>query len=196
MNLPNKISCFRMLLVPIIVVFSIIPVFTQTINFEFLGVQVFFSYNQLIVLILFLVASISDFFDGYIARKYNLITSFGKFMDPIADKLLVNTLLLLFLWRGDANVIAIILMIGRDIVVDGLRLAASGQGNVMAAGMSGKVKTVLQMMAIVIILLQNFPFASFNIPMDEITLWLATLASLYSGFIYFKMNKKVILESM
>lgn len=196
MNLPNKISCFRMLLVPIIVVFSIIPVFTQTINFEFLGVQVFFSYNQLIVLILFLVASISDFFDGYIARKYNLITSFGKFMDPIADKLLVNTLLLLFLWRGDANVIAIILMIGRDIVVDGLRLAASGQGNVMAAGMSGKVKTVLQMMAIVIILLQNFPFASFNIPMDEITLWLATLASLYSGFVYFKLNKKVILESM
>lgn len=196
MNLPNKISCFRMLLVPIIVVFSIIPVFTQTINFEFLGVQVIFSYNQLIVLILFLVASISDFFDGYIARKHNLITSFGKFMDPIADKLLVNTLLLLFLWRGDANEIAIILMIGRDIVVDGLRLAASGQGNVMAAGMSGKVKTVLQMMAIVIILLQNFPFASFNIPMDEITLWLATLASLYSGFVYFKLNKKVILESM
>ncbi len=134
--------------------------------------------------------------DGQIARKRNLITSFGKFLDPIADKMLVNTILILLVSTHEANVVAVLLMTARDLIVDGLRLAAASEGSVVSAGFYGKLKTVLQMIAILLLLLCNWPFSYLHIPMAEIMLWAATAASLYSGWIYFEKLKKYVLKSM
>jgi CDP-diacylglycerol--glycerol-3-phosphate 3-phosphatidyltransferase len=146
--------------------------------------------------LLFAAASITDFLDGQIARKNNLITSFGKFADPIADKLLVNTLLILMVYMHKASIIAVLLMIARDLMVDGLRMVASQQGKVVSAGIFGKIKTVLQMFAIATLLLQNWPFSSIGLPVSTILLWAATLMSLYSGYVYFMKLKKYVFESM
>ena len=151
---------------------------------------------DLIVLVLFAVASFTDFLDGNIARKRNLITSFGKFIDPIADKLLVNTMFILFAVSGVVSVIPVIIMIWRDTIVDGLRMNASKSGVVVAAGMAGKLKTVLQMFAIIFLLMHNVPFAFFHLPVADILVWCATLASVVSGIKYFMELKGIIMETM
>ena len=192
MNLPNKLTILRILLVPVIVaLYMLIPADTGVVDqVSGLGAR------NIIVLILFAVASLTDMLDGKIARKHNLITSFGKFLDPIADKMLVNTVLILMVYYHEANVVAVLLMIGRDLIVDGLRLSAATSGKVVAAGIWGKAKTVLQMAAIIILLLKNWPFVYIGFPAGSICLWLATAASLYSGWIYFVKLKKYVLETM
>ena len=192
MNLPNKLTILRILMVPVIVVLYLaVPADTGVINqASGLGLR------NILVLILFALASLTDMLDGKIARKYNLITSFGKFLDPIADKMLVNTVLILLVYFHQANVVAVLLMIARDLIVDGLRLSAASSGKVVAAGSWGKAKTVLQMAAIILLLLNNWPFVYIGLPAASICLWLATLASLYSGWIYFVKLKKYVMETM
>ena len=126
MNLPNKLTMLRMALVPVYLVL----------------LSVGLDWAALVV---FAAASITDALDGKIARKHHLITNFGKFMDPIADKLLTHTAFILLCAMGRLNVVACIIFIAREFVVSGLRLVAVEQGHVIAAGMSGKIKTVLQM---------------------------------------------------
>lgn len=126
LNLPNKLTLLRM---------ALVPVYLVLIAFGF-------DWPALIV---FAIASLTDLFDGKIARKYNLVTNFGKFMDPIADKLLTHTAFIMLCGMGRLNVVACIIFIAREFVVSGLRLVAVEQGHVIAAGMSGKIKTVLQM---------------------------------------------------
>lgn len=192
MNLPNKLTVLRILLVPVVVIcYLCIPA-----DWYVLVPACGLSGRNLIVFILFALASLTDMLDGQIARKRNMITTFGKFLDPIADKMLVNTILILLVSTGSANVVAVLLMTARDLIVDGLRLAASSEGEVVSAGFSGKLKTVLQMIAILLLLLNNWPFFYLHIPMDQIMLWAATAASLYSGWIYFQKLKKYILKSM
>jgi CDP-diacylglycerol---glycerol-3-phosphate 3-phosphatidyltransferase len=139
MNLPNKLSIVRMILVPIIVLVMIFPyaqfdIAIPVYNVEFVTI----SLLNIIVLILFAIASATDFIDGYIARKYNLITSFGKFIDPIADKMLVNTMFILFVFQGIVPVVAVLIMIWRDTIVDGIRMVSSGKGVVVAAAILEK----------------------------------------------------------
>lgn len=196
MNLPNKLSLFRILLVPVIAVLYLLPVEMETIVLAFRGVEVMIDPMDLIVLLLFAIASFTDFLDGNIARKRNLVTSFGKFIDPIADKLLVNTMLILFAVSGVVSVIPVIIMIWRDTIVDGLRMNASKSGVVVAAGMAGKLKTVLQMFAIIFLLLHNMPFAFFHLPVTDILVWCATVASVVSGLKYFMELKGIIMETM
>ena len=138
MNLPNKLTVLRVILVPFFVFFL-------------LGADWIGSFSPYIALIIFIVASLTDMLDGKIARKYNLITNFGKFMDPIADKLLTHTAFIMLTAIGRLNVAACIIFIAREFVVSGLRLCAVEQGHVIAAGMSGKIKTVLQMMLVVVL---------------------------------------------
>ena len=126
LNLPNKLTMLRMALVPVYLVLLA------------------FGFNWL-ALIVFAVASITDLLDGKIARKHGLVTNFGKFMDPIADKMLTHTAFIMLCAMGRLNVVACIIFVAREFVVSGLRLVAVEQGHVIAAGMSGKVKTVLQM---------------------------------------------------
>ena len=137
MNLPNKLTLLRVALVPL-----------------YLVLLWFFDNDksmQIWPLLVFALASLTDLLDGYIARSRNLITNFGKFMDPIADKLLTHTAFIMLTAIGRLNVTACIIFIAREFVVSGLRLCAVEQGHVIAAGMSGKIKTVLQMMLVVVL---------------------------------------------
>lgn len=192
MNLPNKLTMVRIALVPLVVIVYL----CIDDNFWVMDETSGLAFRDVLVFIIFATASITDMLDGMIARKYRLITSFGKFVDPIADKLLVNTVLIMLAYTHQANIIAVLLMIARDLFVDGLRMTAASQGKVVSAGFYGKLKTVLQMVAIVFLLLKNWPFSYLGLPVDQILLWAATLASLYSGYIYFMKLKKYILESM
>lgn len=195
MNLPNKLSMFRILLVPLIA--GIFLWFKGTVSVvSYHDVVMEISMTNIMVLVLFIIASFTDFLDGYIARKKGLITSFGKFIDPIADKLLVNTMFILFAVEGNVPVIAVLLMIWRDMMVDGMRMNASASGKVVAAGIMGKIKTVLQMVTIIVILLNNIPFGFFQLPMDMILLWSAVIVSLVSGLQYFMKLKDILMESM
>lgn len=196
MNLPNKLSLFRVALVPVIALIFLFVQLDECFHVDTVEPSVIFYWQDVLVLVLFAVASFTDFLDGRIARSRNLITSFGKFVDPIADKLLVNTMLILFACSGTISVIPVLLMIWRDMVVDGLRMNASARGRVVAAGMLGKLKTVLQMLALLCLMLKNLPFALWGIPMADILLWAATLVSLISGGDYFIKLKDIVMESM
>lgn len=204
MNLPNKITVFRMAMVVVIWLAMLFP-------YSSLGIEVPYIFGEVnlvyfIVFWLFVVASFSDFLDGHIARKYNLVTNFGKFMDPIADKLLVDGLLIILLvpsiTPADASiqmaipVIATLIMIARDLIVDVIRLIAASQSRILAANIFGKIKTVLQMVAIPLVLLNDWPFVLFDgeINIALIVVYLATLASLLSGIIYVYQNRDVLRE--
>lgn len=191
MNLPNKLTVFRMILVPIIVCIYVFP-FGGDLN---IAGQVL-PLSQLIVAILFIVASLTDFLDGKIARSQNLVTTFGKFMDPIADKLLVNSLIILLACTGMYHPLVAVIMIARDLVVDAIRLLASQNNVVLAASQLGKAKTMTQMIAIVLVLLNNIPFCFIGIRVDLMMIYLATVISLISGIDYFMKNRGFIMESM
>ena len=192
MNLPNKLSCFRMILVPIVMIMWLLPISLPVFNVG----EVALPLKNIIALIIFGIASFTDYLDGHIARKNNLITSFGKFIDPIADKLLTTTMFILFAASGIIPVIPVIIMVWRDTIVDGLRMNTATKGVVVAAGILGKIKTVLQMITIILILLNNLPFALINIPMSNILLWISAAVSFVSGVDYFNKMKEHVLESM
>lgn len=192
LNLPNKLTVIRMVMVPVVVACYLCIPDTWRVLIPQSGLCA----RDIIVMVLFALASITDFLDGQIARKYGLITSFGKFLDPIADKMLVNTVLILLVYSHQASVVAVLIMIARDLVVDGLRLSAASKGKVVSAGFPGKLKTVLQMIAIILLLLRNWPFLYLHLPMASLMLWAAALVSVYSGWIYFVKLKKYVMESM
>ena len=150
MNLPNKLTMFRIALVPILALVWLFPY--DEFNISFISFEVgntSVSLLNIIILLIFAIASFTDFLDGQIARKNNLVTTFGKFADPIADKLLVNVVLIIMVAKGMIPVVPVILMLARDTIVDGCRMIASQNGVVVAAGMLGKLKTVLQMITII-----------------------------------------------
>lgn len=196
MNLPNRLTIIRILMIPIIVLVWIFP-YAQ-FNIEVLTFNIGFVSllsTNLICLVLFVLASFTDFLDGAIARKKNLITTFGKFADPIADKLLVTTMFILFASQGIIPVVPVLIMVVRDTIVDGCRMIASQNGIVVAAGYLGKLKTVLQMLSVCLILLNNIPFELYRLPVSDFVLWFAAFVSLASGVSYFNQMKEYIFES-
>jgi CDP-diacylglycerol--glycerol-3-phosphate 3-phosphatidyltransferase len=196
MNLPNKISMFRLFLIPIIVFAKLFPFAQFGIMIPYLRVGfVTISSLNLVLLALFLVASISDFLDGFIARKYNQITTLGKFIDPIADKALTTTMFILFAIDGIIPPLVVLIMVWRDILVDGIRMMCAERGVVVAAGLLGKAKTVVQMVAIVFVLLNNLPFALVGVPFADIMIWLSVFLSVISGVSYFIQAKDLIFET-
>lgn len=197
MNLPNKLTLFRILLVPMLCLVWLFPYDQFDLNIGYLTFDhVSLSYLNIIVAVIFAIASISDLLDGHIARKHGLVTTFGKFADPIADKLLVNTVLLILSYKHMIPLVCCILMIARDIIVDGCRMIAAQKGVVISAGTLGKLKTVLQMFTIIIILLNNLPFELWFIPIDEIMIWFTSFISVASGYSYFMQIKDYIFETM
>lgn len=191
MNLPNKLTVIRILLVPIIVLVYLFPISGSIVILE-----QNLPYYQIIVLVLFAIASFTDYLDGTIARKHNLVTTFGKFMDPIADKLLVNGLLILLATSHMIHPLLVVIMTSRDLVVDAIRLLASQNNVVLAASSLGKAKTVFQMSGIILVLLNNIPFSYFGIRVDLVMISFATIISLVSGIEYFWKNRHLVLESM
>ena len=197
MNLPNKLTLFRIVLVPVLALVWLFPYEETGLRLgSFLVGNITLPYLNLIVIAIFAIASFTDYLDGNIARKNNMVTTFGKFADPIADKLLVNMMLLILSYKHMIPLICCILMILRDIVVDGCRMIAAQRGVVVSAGILGKLKTALQMFTIIIILLNNLPFEMWFIPVDEIMIWFTTFISLAGGYSYFMQVKDYIFESM
>lgn len=197
MNLANKLTIFRIILIPIIVLVELFPYAHFGIKIPYIVIEtVVLSYKSIAVLVLFAIASFTDFLDGYLARSKDMITTFGKFLDPIADKLLVNTLLLIFAYQGVISIVPVLIMIWRDTIVDGVRMLLSSKGMVMSAGYLGKVKTVAQMLAVILLSVNNLPFELYNIPVADIMLWFATLMSMISGASYVIQSRSYIVESI
>lgn len=192
MNLPNKLTMLRIILT---------PVFLAVLYWGFPGADY-------VALAIFIVASITDLLDGKIARKYNLVTDFGKFADPLADKILVVAALLWFVEGGRMPAWMLMIVVTREFAVSGLRMIASDNGRVIAAGWSGKVKTASTMVCIVVMLalgpqieaawMQMLYSSQFSPPrppilwVDTVCIWVITLTTLYSGVEYFVKNRDVI----
>lgn len=172
MNLPNKLTTLRMLLVPVFII-------------------VYLLGYEIPSLIIFAIASFTDFLDGYLARKYNLISNYGKIMDPLADKLLVTAALVCMVQTGIVPAWMVIVILAREFAITGLRAVAASEGTVIAAAWSGKIKTVTQMIAIIFLLLDNWPFSLFNIPFANIMLWVAVIMTIYSGLEYMIKNRNL-----
>ncbi|HEY8395299.1 MAG TPA: CDP-diacylglycerol--glycerol-3-phosphate 3-phosphatidyltransferase [Bacilli bacterium] len=203
MNLPNKLTVARMFAIPLIIVVSLIPYFSSKVVFGTEGNEV--TLENIVILVIFALASFTDFLDGHIARKHNLITDFGKFMDPLADKLLVLTALIYLLERGKFQVFGfqlgfvITIILAREFMVTGIRLVAADNQLVIAASKLGKAKTVSQMFTIILLLVNNYPFTLLGNLGREITalvmISLAGILTLVSGLDYFIKNKNIILRS-
>ena len=177
MNLPNKLTILRVILIPFFVVFMI---------FDITGAA-----DKWIALVIFCVASLTDMLDGKIARKYNLVTNFGKFMDPLADKLLVCTALICLTSMNRLNVIVVLVIIAREFIISGFRLVASDNGIVIAASYWGKFKTVSQM-ALIIVLIMDLG-GVWNVVGTVLT-WVALLLTVVSLIDYIAKNKQVLTQ--
>ena len=198
MNLPNKITVARILLIPFMM---LVPVFNWT-QIAFWNVTV----ENLVILIIFLIASFTDFLDGHLARKNNIVTTFGKFLDPIADKLLVLAAMIMLVETGMIPGWIPVIVLAREFLVSGVRMLAAGEGTVIAASWYGKVKTVSQMIAISLAFIDIHPFLAFingGLPVAELVLNIlmsvamivSVLATIFSGVDYFMKSKDVVLKS-
>ncbi|QUW21905.1 CDP-diacylglycerol--glycerol-3-phosphate 3-phosphatidyltransferase [Sporosarcina sp. Marseille-Q4063] len=192
MNLPNKITVSRILLIPVFMLFMLVDFNFGTVNLLNTDIQT----SHVIGGLIFIIASITDWLDGYIARKYELITNMGKFLDPLADKLLVSAALIILVELGSAPSWIIIVIISREFAVTGLRLILAGGGEVVAANQLGKIKTVTQILAIISLLFNNIYFESIGVPFGTIMLYIALFFTVWSGVDYFYKNRRVLLESM
>lgn len=188
MNLPNKLTAFRMILIPVFILILALPLDWGTLQVAGAVLPV----THLVTAIIFIVASLTDLADGKIARKYKLVTNFGKFADPLADKLLVMTALIFFVQFGWVPAWMVAIIVIRELAITGLRtLIVENNGKVLAAAIPGKIKTASQMVAITFFLLHDIVFAMFNIPFAMIMIWIALLATIYSGIDYFYKNLEV-----
>lgn len=195
MNLPNKISLSRIFMTVFIIFLCLFPFYSININIPQYNVGgVLVDLRYIISGILFIVASITDFIDGKIARKYNLITDTGKILDAIADKVLVNSVLIIFTYNGFIHPIIAVIYIFRDEVVNALRIHAAKNGIVVPAGMNGKIKTFTMMVGLSLMFFYNLPFELINIHLDKFLVYFATIMSVISGIEYYNKilkNKKI-----
>jgi CDP-diacylglycerol--glycerol-3-phosphate 3-phosphatidyltransferase len=191
MNLPNKITISRILLIPVFMVIMLAPFNWGELTFGSETILV----THFVGALIFIIASTTDWVDGYYARKLNQVTNLGKFLDPLADKLLVSAALIILVELKLAPSWMVILIISREFAVTGLRLVLAGEGEVVAANMLGKIKTWAQIIAISALLLHNLPFEFINLPFGMIALWIATFFTVISGWDYFNKNKQAFINS-
>jgi len=196
MNLPNKLTICRIVMAGLIIAILLFP-------FEAMGISTmkFFINESLVIDIkyliaggLFILASFTDFLDGYIARKYNMVTDFGKMTDAIADKMLVNSVLIILASTGFISAIIPVIVVLRDTIVDVIKMIVGNKGKAVAAIKSGKIKTACLMFGIALTLFYNLPFELINIRVSDILLIIATVMSIISGIQYYTLNKKALFE--
>ena len=207
MNWPNKITLIRVFLLPLIVIIPLLAKINPETNFLNKDIIINgvieagrfnITWSNIIVLIIFIGASITDAIDGHIARSRNLVTDFGKFLDPLADKLLVTCAMLVLMEEGRLWGWVVALILAREFAITGLRSVAAANGTVIAASKYGKLKTITQMVMIIVLLVNNFPFSiiyihtGVYIPFDLILVCLATLLTIISGVDYFIKNKEAL----
>ncbi|WP_433749927.1 CDP-diacylglycerol--glycerol-3-phosphate 3-phosphatidyltransferase [Falsibacillus pallidus] len=191
MNLPNKITVSRILLIPLFMIIMLVPFSWGEISFLWTTMPVTHFIGGLI----FIFAASTDWVDGYYARKHNLVTNLGKFLDPLADKLLVSAALIILVELGAIPSWIVIIIISREFAVTGLRLILAGEGEVVAADMLGKIKMWAQIVAISSLLMHNIIFEGVSFPFDMVALWVALVFTIWSGWDYFYKNRRVLLNS-
>lgn len=183
MNLPNKLTILRILMIPVFLLL-LLPVADGR-----LLLPISLQLGRVLAALVFVLAAFTDLLDGAIARKRNCITTLGKFLDPIADKLLVASALMALIQLGEASAWAAVIIIAREFVVQGVRIIAANDAVVIAASMLGKIKTFSQMTAIVLLLIDDFPFSLFTtFPVGQVLLWISVALTIYSGYDYLKAN--------
>lgn len=173
MNLANKITLFRVLLVPVFMI-------------------VLYSNNTYLAASIFIIASLTDTLDGYIARSRNMITNFGKFVDPLADKVLVSAALISLVELGRIPGWVVVLIIAREFTITGFRTIAASEGITIAASPLGKIKTITQLLAIISLLFNNYPFSLINLPFANIMLYISLFFTIISGVDYIYKNKSAL----
>lgn len=196
MNLPNKITIARIALTGIIIGILLFPFDAVGLSFPrlFINESIVVNVKYLVVGVLFIIASLTDFIDGRIARKRNLVTDLGKMLDAIADKILVDSVLIILSSSGFISPVISVIIIVRDIVVNAVKMAAGNAGKVVAASWTGKVKTTFQMIGITLTLFYNLPFELINIRISDIMLIISCVLAIVSAIQYISANKKYISE--
>ena len=192
MNIANRLTIARIVMIPLFLLMMCFP--KDTLGM----VNVFhsnLSVSGVFAMIIFTIASITYFLDGYLARKYHLITNFGKFADPLADKLLVMTAFITLVGAGVIPMWIVAVIVCRELAVTGLRLLLVNDGEVLAAAWPGKVKTATQMLAIIFLLIDDFPVKGLPFSIGTILLYVCLVATVYSGVDYFIKNKHVFADS-
>ncbi|WP_314349466.1 CDP-diacylglycerol--glycerol-3-phosphate 3-phosphatidyltransferase [Granulicatella elegans] len=192
MNIANRLTIARIVMIPLFLLMMCFP--KDTLGM----VNVFhsnLSVSWVLAMIIFTIASITDFLDGYLARKYHLITNFGKFADPLADKLLVMTAFITLVGASVIPMWIVAVIVCRELAVTGLRLLLVNDGEVLAAAWPGKVKTATQMLAIIFLLIDDFPVKGLPFSIGTILLYVCLVATVYSGVDYFIKNKHVFADS-
>lgn len=179
MNLPNKLTLLRVILIPFFVVFL-------------LGADTFGSWSVYVALAIFIIASLTDMLDGKIARKYNLVTNFGKFMDPLADKLLVVSALVCYVDMGRIPSWIVLVIIAREFIISGFRLVAAESGIVIAASYWGKIKTTVQMITIIFMMPDFGGTVVYWI--EQVLIWASLILTVVSLIDYIVKNKEVLLN--
>ena len=194
MNLPNKITLSRIILTIFILVLLVFPFEEAGLNMPqlFISETIVVDIKYPIAGILFIIAAITDFIDGSLARKNNQVTDLGKMLDAIADKVLVNTVLVALAASGFVHPIIPVVIIFRDEVVNSIKMASGNKGKVVAAIKTGKYKTACMMTGIALTLFYNLPFELWNLRVSDMLLVIATVLSIISGVQYYIMNKELI----
>ena len=196
MNLPNKITMCRLVLAVLVLIILMFPYGAVGVSVPVykIATNITLSLNYIIGGILFIIASLTDFLDGNIARKRGIVTDFGKVMDAIADKVLVNGVLIILAYNGSIPLIIPVIIITRDTVVDSIKMISGSKGKVVGASIWGKIKTICMMVGLSLVFFSNLPFELLGFRLDYILLIIATVLSIYSGIQYFMVNKEYFLE--
>jgi CDP-diacylglycerol--glycerol-3-phosphate 3-phosphatidyltransferase len=196
MNTPTKLTVARILMTIVMIFMLLFPFYDVGINMpNFLVSGVYVKLEYLIAGVIFVVASVTDFLDGYLARKNNEVTDLGKMLDAIADKVLVNSALIILASKGFILTLIPVVIIFRDTVVDAMKMEAARKGKVVAAISSGKIKTASMMVGVTLTFFYNLPFEMINIRVSDFFLYFATIMSVVSMCEYYKLNKNLILPA-
>ena len=194
MNTPTKLTFLRIILTIVMIITLIFPFYLVGFSFPQFEVSgIYIKLEYIIAGVIFIIASLTDFLDGYLARKNNEVTDLGKMLDAIADKALVNSALIILAYKGFIPVAIPVIIIFRDTIVDAIKMQASSKGKVVAAIKSGKIKTASMMVGLALVFFYNLPFELWNIRVDDFLIYFATIMSIISMIEYFNLNKKLIL---
>lgn len=192
-NFPTRLTFLRLGLAALIIIFLLFPFYRVGFEFKtFLFHSILIDVRYIMCGVIFIIASLTDFLDGYFARRYKQVTDFGKFTDAIADKVLVNSVLIIFASQGFIPAIVPVIVIVRDIIVDAIRMNVSSKGKVQAAKMSGKIKTASLMIGIVLTFFYNIPFELWGLQVSKFFLYFGTLMAVVSMIDYYNVNKKLL----
>ena len=196
MNLATKLTFTRIYMTILLLVILVFPFDSIGINIPklFVNESLVVDLRYIVSGVIFIIASLTDYLDGYVARKYNMVTDFGKMIDAIADKVLVNSVLILLSATGFVHPIITVIIVGRDTITNAIKMAVGNKKAVVAASQMAKIKTMTLMVGISLTLFYNLPFELYNLRVSDFLLIVAAILSIISGIEYYKVNKEFIFE--